>query len=59
MDDLISRASANDAIDGIAVKVEDGNPAKWREFFRNMPRISFTDYVPGEKQDVIVRWDDE
>ena len=23
------------------------------------PKISFTDYVPGEKQDVIVRWDDE
>ena len=23
------------------------------------PHISFTDYVPGEKQDVIVRWDDE
>lgn len=23
------------------------------------PHISFTDYVPGQKQDVIVRWDDE
>ena len=23
------------------------------------PRISFTDYVPGEKQETIVRWDDE
>lgn len=23
------------------------------------PHISFSDYVPGEKQDVIVRWDDE
>ena len=23
------------------------------------PHISFTDYVPGKKQDVIVRWDDE
>ena len=23
------------------------------------PHISFTDYVPGEKQDVIVRWDDD
>lgn len=23
------------------------------------PKISFTEYVPGEKQDVIVRWDDE
>lgn len=23
------------------------------------PKISFTAYVPGEKQDVIVRWDDE
>ena len=23
------------------------------------PHISFTDYVPGEKQDVIVRWEDE
>ena len=23
------------------------------------PNISFTDYVPGQKQDVIVRWDDE
>lgn len=23
------------------------------------PKISFTDYVPGEKQDVIVRWEDE
>ena len=23
------------------------------------PHISFTAYVPGEKQDVIVRWDDE
>ena len=23
------------------------------------PHISFTDYVPGEKQETIVRWDDE
>ena len=23
------------------------------------PHISFTDYVPGEKQEMIVRWDDE
>ncbi len=23
------------------------------------PNISFTDYVPGEKQETIVRWDDE
>lgn len=23
------------------------------------PHISFTDYVPGEKQQLIVRWDDE
>ena len=23
------------------------------------PHISFTDYVPGEKQEVIVRWEDE
>ena len=23
------------------------------------PKISFTDYVPGEKQQTIVRWDDE
>lgn len=23
------------------------------------PKISFTDYVPGEKQDLIVRWEDE
>ena len=23
------------------------------------PKISFTDYIPGKKQDVIVRWDDE
>ena len=23
------------------------------------PKISFTEYVPGERQDVIVRWDDE
>lgn len=23
------------------------------------PHISFTDYIPGEKQEVIVRWDDE
>lgn len=57
-DDSVSR-QAVDAIDGIAVKAEDGNSAKWREFFHNMPRISFTDYVPRKKQDVIVRWDDE
>lgn len=53
--DTISRQ----AVDGIAVKAEDGTAAKWREFFRNMPRISFTNYVPGEKQNMIVRWDDE
>lgn len=23
------------------------------------PHISFTDYIPGEKQELIVRWDDE
>lgn len=23
------------------------------------PHISFTDYIPGEKQETIVRWDDE